>query len=290
MSSISINDIISFLEALDLNKYVHAANYIAKLKNRTKLNREQIKAIDTLLPVYFSYLAKNIGITGNTIQVINQRTELLNTYYDFIANNNWDNLFPSTGKFRPTILEEFMFILFNDIHTNLQDSLGLLKIGSVKAYSNLYFVAANLETFISNPKIGINQKQQDFAIYRSVKIHLDGQESFDINIPVVAIENKTYLDKTMLDGAIATADKVKSGNPYSLFIVVTEAYDVSYEIDPAHSRIDQIYVLRKCRSNYINNCKIDASVVFDLFCLIDNHLKKNWSQIENDIKTKGKVI
>jgi hypothetical protein len=43
----------------------------------------------------------------------------------------------------------------------------------------------------------------------------------------------------MLEGSIATAEKIKYGNPYSLFFVVTERYAVDLSIDPVYSKIDQ---------------------------------------------------
>jgi len=43
----------------------------------------------------------------------------------------------------------------------------------------------------------------------------------------------------MLDGSIVTAEKIKNDNPYCLFLVVTECYDVSLDVDPAYSRINR---------------------------------------------------
>lgn len=64
----------------------------------------------------------------------------------------------------------------------------------------------------------------------------------------------------MLEGVIATAEKLKSGNPYTRFVVVSENYDVDLKVDPVYSRIDQIYVLRKSkRKEYFS--PIDADVV-----------------------------
>ena len=104
-----------------------------------------------------------------------------------------------------------------------------------------------------------------------------------MNVPVVSIECKTYIDKTMLEGSIATAEKIKSGNPYCLFLVVTEWYDVSYEVDPAYSRIDQIYVLRKQKRKANKNNPINYTVVNDL-------LERDWSNIEQKLTETGKIL
>ena len=132
----------------------------------------------------------------------------------------------------------------------------------------------------------INVKDQDFAIYRKILIKANG-ESKEINVPIVAIECKTYIDKTMLEGAIATAEKFKNGNPYCLYVVVTETYGVSYDVDPAYSRIDQIYVLRKGK---MTDNPIDYEVVKDLFSFVKNHLERDWSDIKKRLETEGKIL
>ena len=112
---------------------------------------------------------------------------------------------------------------------------------------NLFITGGSFSSFVETPLMNINSKDQDFAIYRKVKISLDDNNTKTVNIPCVAIESKTYIDKTMLDTIIATADKLKGGNPYTKFVAVSETYDVDLKVDPAYSRIDQIYVLRKCK-------------------------------------------
>ena len=88
----------------------------------------------------------------------------------------------------------------------------------------------------------------------------------------------------MLEGSIATAEKIKSGNPYCKFYIVTERYDVDREVEVKHSRIDQIFVLRKYTD------KICADVVKLLIKYVDDHLKQQWTDIEKNIKNKGTVI
>ena len=137
-------------------------------------------------------------------------------------------------------------------------------IGNIRAYSNMYFSPKNFESFKEDPAIKINQKDQDFAIYRNITLTVK-DESINISVPVVSMECKTYLDKTMLEGSIATAEKIKMGNPYCLFFIVTETYDVSYDVDPIYSRIDAIFVLRKQkrpRNGRLN--PISYEVVYDL--------------------------
>jgi len=152
-----------------------------------------------------------------------------------------------------------------------------------------HFAPKNLNDFLKTPSMRVNEKDQDFAIYRDILIKADDEEKV-INVPVVSIECKTYIDKTMLEGSIATAEKIKNGNPHCLFIVVTEWYDVSYDVDPAYSRIDQIYVLRKQRRKSSNVNPINFDVVQDLFHFVERHLERNWSDVREKVNKEGKVL
>ena len=284
---------LNILNTIDPQKHIHASNYILKFKNYQKFNASEQQALNHLLPEYLNFYKKKHEIYGYVNPEIISRITALNTYFDFISSNGYDNMFTAQSKFRPTIMEEFMFILFNDlikdVKIQINDTADLLKIGGTKAYTNLYFSATNLKGFIDDPQIGVNQKDQDFAIYRPISINIENSVNIKANLPVVAIENKTYIDKTMLEGSIATAEKIKSGNPYSLFIIVTETYDVDLNVDPAYSRIDQIYVLRKGKRKNNNN-PIFSDVIIDLAENIKSHLIRNWSDIEQKMTNLGKII
>ena len=187
-----------------------------------------------------------------------------------------------------------MFILFRDLINEekelIKDSDELLKVGGIRAYTNLFFSGSNFKNFISNPQIGIHKKDQDFAIYRPIDITVGNSEVMSANLPIVAIENKTYIDKTMLEGSIATAEKIKSGNPYSLFFIVAENYDVDLSIDPIYSKINQIYVLRKSKRRNTVPLPIYADVLVDLVRNVKEHLTRNWSDVTAKLNDTGKII
>lgn len=265
----------------------HASNIIKKYEDGQKIDQLQ-----RIIERYIPYLEANLNLVGYSDQIISERVTLLNDYYNFIHENGYDYLYSSQGKFRPTILEEFLFLLFKDFVTEYQNRLNAadhLESGSVKAYSNLFFKAKSFSEFVTHPEIAINEKDQDFAIYRKFVLTVNGGNAVDLQVPAVAIEAKTFIDKTMLDGIIATAEKVKSGNPYSMFISVTETYDVAFGVDPAYSRIDQIYVLRKTTRKSAWN-SIDADVVIRMFHKIKSHLERPWSDVRTRLIEEGEII
>lgn len=286
-----INNLNSIENQFDVLR--HASNIYTK-SGQNDLKDYQKKALLKIEEKYLEYLNENIIIKGYSKQDIIKRTQLLNKYFDFIDQKEYKNVFTSQSKFRSTILEEFMYILFNDLIKSIRDKIKddeeLLKTGSTKAYTNLYFSGKNLEEFIKNPTLGINQKDQDFAIYRPLKITIGNSKAIYTNIPIIAIENKTYIDKTMLEGSIATAEKIKSGNPYSLFIIITETYEVKLDVDPIYSKIDQIYVLRKMTKRRENKDPISHEVLIDLVEFVERHLKRDWSDVKNKLEATGKII
>ncbi len=274
---------------------VHAKNIIGKRKDRKGITK--VPVLDLFTEKYLAYLKGNLALKGSSSGVIRKRVDLLNDYYDFFSeydashDKKIDDIFSAQSKFRSTILEEFLAILLQDaVHECLKDVPDAnVEIGSVKAYANLYFYSKNFASFAKAPSIAINVKDQDFAIYRNVKIRMDDGEPILTSVPVVAIECKTYVDKTMFEGAAATAEKLKAGNPYTMFGIVAETYEIDRSFIPAYSRVDQVYILRKgSRKGKIN--PIARDVVEKLVADIISHLMKPWVDVENKLTTDGLLI
>lgn len=194
----------------------HASNIITKYSG--KLNGKEENALTKLIPEYSKYLHKMMELSAYDKYAIEKKVDYLNEYYNFMRDNDLEKAFSSQGKFRPTILEEFLYLLFKDYVELIKqryDDNDVLGSGAVKAYSNLYFKAKDFKDFIKTPEIGVNEKDQDYAIYRTFDITINDKTPLQIRIPAIAIEAKTYIDKTMLDSIIATAEKIKSGNPHT---------------------------------------------------------------------------
>lgn len=291
---------------------IHASNILKKAEDCVKENASssKISKLKILIPKYLDYVKAQLSIEQEFVEysrdneVVNEnikkRVDLLNDYYQFFEDEGIEGKggFDSRSKIRSTILEEFMYLIFKDyVNQLLRDckvESSILQNGSVKAYSNLYFSAPTIEDFVKCPTIELNTKDQDYAIYRTVDISIKnaGASTRTANIPILAIENKTFLDKTMLEGAIATAEKIKMGAPYAVYVVATETYAVKFEVDPVYSRIDQIFVLRKCKHNQNKRLPkdIDVEVVKSMFWYIIERLQRPWAQIEEKLTSFGTII
>lgn len=201
---------------------------------------------------------------------------------NFVRKNN---PFTPQSKFEPTILEEVLFRLFKHLRN------GQIEVGRANAYSNLYFSWANFDEFKIKDNIKTNYKDQDFAIFKNVIFTLQDKQKVAMSVPVLAFECKTYLDKTMLESSVATAEKIKAGNPSCRFCIVTERYSVDKSVDIKSSRIDQIYVLKKdATSNNYKERKIEFEVVERLFNDVLEHLNNNWTDITKNIQENGLVL
>lgn len=109
-------------------------------------------------------------------------------------------------------------------------------------------------------------------------------ETHIFDIPVVVIECKTYLDKTMLEGSSRAAEDLKARNPNSLYIVVMEWIKLTSDVNLRKYKVDQIYVLRQQKntdrefryeSKYVKN-SINPTVVQHLFKKVRNYLTTDW--------------
>ena len=260
--------------------YQHWSNINNKL-NSDKLSSKQNQFLSRCIEEYLKY-DENFDINN-----IDKMTQAWNNYLQYVRLNNINKetgkaLFTAQSKFEPTILEESIFRMFKCFVDNT------IKASSIKAYCNMYFAPLDFKQFKKDTTYRFNVKDQDFALYKDVEV-LIGTTKQTIPVPIVAIECKTYLDKTMLEGSIATAEKIKNGNPYCYFCIVTECYDVGYDVDIKTTRIDQIYVLTKQKGRS-KKSEIKADVLEQLDKDIKKHLSCKWSDVEKNIKDKGVVI
>lgn len=260
------------------NNFKHWSNI--KNKESKQLNEQQKLFINECKKQYLEY---DKCFDVNDFKKI---AAAWNKYLTFVRENNKNkagkDLFSSQSKFESSILEESMYRIFSKY---IKSSI---EAGSIKAYSNMYFSPSSFDEFIENTNFKFNVKDQDFALYKNIEVNINNIKK-NTAVPIVAIECKTYLDKTMLEGSIATADKIKYGNPFCFFCIVTECYDVSVEVDINTTRIDQIYVLTKQKGRD-KSAKIQEDVLEKLYQDISNHLNSSWSNVEEKIKKNGIVI
>lgn len=181
-----------------------------------------------------------------------------------------------------------MYYLFNDLVKSLSEHALIGKSGSFK---DIFFRAPSYRAMLESPYAYIEKKNHDFAIGVSVQAALTTRgrdaaepEREQWDLPAVAVECKTYLDKTMLQDCSTAAAELKVRNPNALYIVVAEWLKLTEAVNLKKLKVDQIYILRKQKNTdrefrlldgYEKN-PVYADVVCHLFNTVRDHLTADW--------------
>jgi Bpu10I restriction endonuclease len=306
----------------DRNPLVHGSNLEQKENHRTKYrdteSRKYLKEIRTEYDKWHIANMQLVGpkstITDQDDSIITERVELLTAYKDFLDQQHYAEKFDSRSNLHSSVLEEFLYYLFKDL---VQDFGQNALIGKSHTFKDIFFVPPKYSEMLKRPYARIERKDHDFVIGATIQASLEAApppehdntpgemltilkeepdtysevtvtgniETHIFDIPVVAIECKTYLDKTMLEGSSRAAEDLKARNPNSLYLVVMEWIKLSSDVNLRKYKVDQIYVLRQQKntdrefryeSTYIKN-SINPAVVQHLFKKVQNHLIMDWA-------------
>lgn len=274
---------------------VHGDNISSKEKDNKKYNNgNSRKYIAEIREKYNTWHEANMELKGPFIQdsesdtsIISKRVDLFNEYKDFVDQQVYAEHFDSRSNLHSSILEEFIYYLFKDIVSEFSE---FALLGKSHAFKDIFFKATNYREMVAQPSVKIEHKDHDFIIGVNLesKIKCSGgniTENINFQIPCVAIECKTYLDKTMLEGASTAGQQLQARNPNAIYIVVAEWLKLTESINIKKYNVDQIYVLRKQKNtdrefrfsdNYIKN-PIYEDVVLHLFEAVRSHLTTDWA-------------
>ncbi len=245
----------------------------------------------------------------NDQEIVGQRVRLLEEYKDFLDQQHYAEKFDSRSNLHSSVLEEFLYYLFRDLAASFGENA---LIGKSHTFKDIFFVPPIYRGMMERAHTRIERKDHDFVIGVTISANLDvranrvdasiGQlrigESSDeyvihvegnsethfFDIAAVAIECKTYLDKTMLEGSSRAAEQLKARNPNALYLVVMEWLKLTSDVNLRKYEVDQIYVFRKQKNtdrefrfavDYRKN-PIDPDVVWHLYQNVRNHLTSDW--------------
>ena len=248
---------------------VHQHNLDSKIGSNYKHRGKNFA--DFKSNVYLTYQKQQMAISEISQQAIFKKVELLQDYYKRVDEFNRGGWITFQSKFRPTVLEEFCGYLFKDLPEVKALGLDFFKKGVYAGIRIDREGNAQLET-----------RDIDFCIGKIVRATF-ADSVYDVKIPILAIECKTYLDKTMFSGTQFTAQKLKGGAPRVRVLIITERNEVSLDEIPSETPVDQIYVLRDG-----TNDPIDSATVWDCFCEVKATIER--ATLEQVIKLPGKLL
>jgi Bpu10I restriction endonuclease len=306
----------------DRNPLVHGSNLEQKEKHRTKYrDADSRKYLNEIRSEYDKWHTANIELVGPRSEVteqddsiISKRVALLATYKDFLDQQHYAEKFDSRSNLHSSILEEFLYYLFKDLVRDFGENA---LIGKSHTFKDIFFVPPKYSEMLKRPYARIEKKDHDFVIGVTIQASLEAApppeqdnipgemltilkeepgkysevtvtgntETHIFDIPVVAIECKTYLDKTMLEGSSRAAEDLKAKNPNSLYLVVMEWIKLTSDVNLRKYKVDQVYVLRQQKNTdrefryeatYVKN-SINPTVVQHLFKKVRSHLTMDWA-------------
>jgi hypothetical protein len=274
--------------------FIHGQNLAQKERHQTKYQSQ--KARDLLVemrPRYDAWKKANEDLEGPSLTVtdadfsiVEKRVALLKEYKDFVDRQDIAECFDSRSNLHSSVLEEFIYYLFRDLVASFP---GRPLIGKAATFKDLFFFPASYQDMVTAPHARIERKDHDFIIGATIKASFvcdgeDNTEEYLFELPAVAIECKTYLDKTMLEGSSVAGEQLKMRNPNALYIVVSEWLKLTTSVNLKKYKVDQIYVFRRQKNTdrefryaetYVKN-PIDPAVVFKLYEQVREHLSGGW--------------
>lgn len=252
-----------------LEFFVHEDNLEAKI--RTNYKKRGLDFQNFKLRVYTPYKVAQLEIKAMTKEAVSRKVKLLEDYFQKADSFNRGNWISFQSKFRPTILEEFCGYLFKDLPQINFLGLTFFKKG----------VYAGLD-IDRDGRVRIKTKDIDFCIGKVVEAEFGGSR-YEIRIPIVGIECKTYIDNTMFSEAQFTAQKLKGGSPGIKVFVIAETNQIDIRQLPSQSPIDQIYILREKVGS-----PVDTQVVWEFFNEVRSNIEK--VSMERILKLPGKLL
>jgi hypothetical protein len=279
--------------------YVHGDNIAQKKAHRRKYRDQQsVQCLSEIEAQYEAWKKANLDLKGSDRQIVDRRTELLNGYKDFIDLQKYAEMFDSRSNLHSSVLEEFLVYLFQYAIPNLQ--LNPI-IGKGESFKSFYLAPRNFADLLNKPAVLVETKDHDFMVATSLTASFANSTNeaivtHSLKIPAVAIECKTYLDKTMLESASASAEELKRINPNSRYFIAAEWLKLTESVNLRKYRIDQIYVLRRQKNTdrelrfeagYTKN-PIYSDLVWELFQDVINHLSEERWDIDAAIQ-RGKA-
>ncbi|MBF2056563.1 MAG: Bpu10I family restriction endonuclease [Cyanobacterium sp. T60_A2020_053] len=276
--------------------YVHGHNLKQKETHKTKYtDPESRQFLQEIRIQYDKWKRINEKLKGafsqstdQDIKIIKRRVKLLNIYKNFLDQQKYAEKFDSRSNLHSSVLEEFTFYLFKDLVYDISPSTLL---GKANTFKDIFFRPSSYQEMVTKPNVRLETKDHDFVIGIDIKADLicfgsQQVETHHFQIPAVAIECKTYLDKTMLEGASNAAEQLKLRNPNAIYIIVAEWLKLTDSINLQKFKVDQIYVLRKQKNTdrefryletYLKNPIYD-DVVIHLFEIVRKHLTTDWEK------------
>ena len=254
--------------------YMHESNFKSKIAKNYNGIGDKINEfyLNTYLETKMKLLA--IDFSQDDEKTFRTATDIINNYYEKLNNFTKENKIAFQSKFRSTFLEELSTYLFADND--------YIKNGELGIYNKGIYAGMKIGNDL---KVNIMKKDVDFCIGKKVKIVIDNTE-YEIILPVIAVEVKTYLDATMFGEVQFSSKLLKNATPNVKTYVLMETNQVGIDkiISARYDKtLNEMFVLR-----FDENSLIEYDVLKDYYDQICDDIMN--IALERGITTPGRLI
>lgn len=233
-------------------------NKLLEALSNPKLPEEDKPLLNEALVEYNKWIADTKALTTTGDQLVKDMLEKLNKYKDFlevdvIAARGSAFLKRQKGQLKldNSIMEEFLPYLIDPRIINNLPTEYTLEAGSMTSFMSLSFTPKDIKD-LKIPRVTIKDKDQDFALGRSVYYQFSTDKDFDSTktvkgetfLSVLAVECKVNFDKSMFQECCGTAGRLKQGCPMSKYFTMVEYLDMTPE-DTRLTSVDNVFLIRK---------------------------------------------
>lgn len=216
--------------------------------------------LEEAMKAYKAWITKMKAINKTGDDFLREMVDCLNQYKDYlevdlIARYGSEFLKRQKGQLKldNSVIEEFLpYLVDRKLLNNLPTTFNV-ETGSQTSFMSLSFCPSSIQR-LDEPEIVIKEKDQDFAIGKTIYYKFSSDQSFSaaktkdgkLFLAVMAAECKVNYDKTMFQECAGTAARLKQGCPISKYYALVEYLDMQPE-DTRLTSIDNVFLLRKAK-------------------------------------------
>lgn len=241
-----MRDLILLLTQID-PKLPHGSNLKTKalkeLKSQSK--HEALTKEIVMLYLAFNNSLQSIDDVHEKSSWITDSLAYLEVYYNHIKSDKF-RIYSHQSDFLSSLLPEFLYRMYKKFILNKYPDF------SIETQKDLIIDLSFLP--YNGSSVNFKSKRVDVAILKPCSFVVNNTALSGFNIPIIAVEVKTNLDKNMISGVEYSVQRLKRTFPLCKYYLISEFVDFAYEKQNyASSAIDEILIKRKQKRSEVRH-------------------------------------
>lgn len=266
----------------------HGSNLATKLRSWGTNVPVKRNALDIICSEYLKFLNACLVPHADSGTWVKEALSATQYYLNVLDREDLD-IFSHQSDFKSSVIPEFFYLMFKRV---VADSHPNLEVAAQK-----HIVIESMFIPRRGEPVTLKFKRVDVAILKPCALLVDKAPVQDFAMPIVAIENKTNIDKNMIAGVEHSVESLKKTFPLCRYYLIGEFADFAVENQNyAATFIDEILILRKQKRSEVRGggeiSRIDLDLLQRFRSEIEAHLatiSKEPSDIRKGMKS-GRLI